>query len=266
MIIAQISDLHVKLPERLAYEVVDTAAYLRRAIARLNALEPLPDLVLATGDLVDGGKPEEYAHLRELTAALEPPLYLVMGNHDDREALRAAFSDHGYLPREGPLRYVLELPLRIVVLDATRPGYDGGEMDAERLAWLELALAGERRPTVVVLHHPPFASGIESMDEDVFFGRAAFEEVVARHSHVERVLCGHLHRTMITRFAGTIASVCTSTAHQLVLAAHPPLLFTLEPPALHLHRWDGQRLITDVVPIDGDRRAYPFRRDGRLIE
>ena len=38
--------------------------------AFLLRLDPRPDIVLATGDLVDGGKPEEYDRLRRLLAPL----------------------------------------------------------------------------------------------------------------------------------------------------------------------------------------------------
>ena len=74
-------------------------AILERAVAHVNALDPRPDVVLATGDLVDGGKPEEYARLRRLLAPLAMPVYLIPGNHDARDALRAVFADHAYLPR-----------------------------------------------------------------------------------------------------------------------------------------------------------------------
>jgi len=40
-------------------------------VAHVNALDPRPDVVLATGDLVEGGKPEEYARLRRLLAPLD---------------------------------------------------------------------------------------------------------------------------------------------------------------------------------------------------
>jgi 3',5'-cyclic AMP phosphodiesterase CpdA len=58
MLIAQISDMHVKADGELLYRRIDTAGYLERAVAHLNALDPRPELVLATGDLVEAGKPE----------------------------------------------------------------------------------------------------------------------------------------------------------------------------------------------------------------
>ena len=64
MLIAQLSDMHVKPPGQLLYDRIDTAGFLERAVAHVMALDPRPDVVLATGDLVDGGKPEEYALLR----------------------------------------------------------------------------------------------------------------------------------------------------------------------------------------------------------
>ena len=99
MLIAQISDLHVKPPGQLLYDRIDTAGFLERAVAHVMPLDPLPDLVIMTGDLVDGGKPEEYALLRRLLAPLPMPVYLIPGNHDARDALRAAFADHAFLPR-----------------------------------------------------------------------------------------------------------------------------------------------------------------------
>ncbi len=68
MLIAQISDLHIKPEGRLAYRRVDTALLLGRAVEHLCRLDPAPDVVLATGDLVDAGLEEEYRRLRGLLA------------------------------------------------------------------------------------------------------------------------------------------------------------------------------------------------------
>ncbi|RBL66247.1 phosphodiesterase, partial [Pseudomonas sp. MWU13-2625] len=98
MLLAQISDLHIKRPGQLAYRRVDTAAALARCIARLNALEPRPDAVLVPGDLTDFGHDEEYGYLPGLLATLEIPSYLMIGNHADCAGLRCAFADHPELP------------------------------------------------------------------------------------------------------------------------------------------------------------------------
>ena len=162
MLIAQITDMHIKPPGELLYKRVDTAGFLERAVAHVTALDPRPDIVLATGDLVDGGKPEEYALLRRLLAPLAMPVYLIPGNHDARDAMREVFADHAYLPRTGFLQYTIEdLPVRLIALDTLVPGKGHGELCAERLDWLEARLGESDRPTILFMHHPPFDCGID---------------------------------------------------------------------------------------------------------
>ena len=71
----------------------DTAPYLARAVASLNALVPRPDVTVVTGDLVDHGEPNEYEQLRHLLAPLSMPVFVIPGNHDAREPLREAFRE-----------------------------------------------------------------------------------------------------------------------------------------------------------------------------
>src|SRR5947209_4836071 len=83
----------------------DTAPYLARAVATLNALVPRPDIAVVIGDLVDHGEPEEYEQLRHLLARLSMPVFVIPGNHDAREPLREAFRSARYLPVVGYLQY-----------------------------------------------------------------------------------------------------------------------------------------------------------------
>src|SRR5438874_2027771 len=100
MLIAQITDTHIKPEGVLAYERVDTAGFLARAVDHILHLDPRPDVVLATGDLVDGGTAEEYQRLRRLLAPLPMPVYVIPGNHDDREVMRRECTDPTCMPRD----------------------------------------------------------------------------------------------------------------------------------------------------------------------
>src|SRR2546428_518520 len=152
MMIAQITDMHIKPDGVLAYGRLDTAPYLRRAVDHLLALKPRPDVVLATGDLVDGGLPEEYRRLHALLAPLSMPVYLIPGNHDNRDALAAALTDHAYLPRGGRfMHYVVQgHPARLIALDTLHPRRVGSLLRAE-------GAAGRRTPVRDGRHgpHPP---------------------------------------------------------------------------------------------------------------
>jgi len=272
MLIAQITDTHIKPPGRLAYRRVDTATYLRRAVAELAALQPRPDAVLVTGDLVDAGLAEEYALLRSILGQLPMPYYLIPGNHDARRPLVDAFSDHRYWPTDGEfLNYVVdEHPVRLVALDTVIPGSGGGEICAARADWLAGRLSEEpERPTIVFMHHPPFATGIVHMDAIGLAGADRVAAVLARHPQVERVLCGHLHRSIQVRLAGTIASTAPSTAHQVALDLRPdaPSAFMMEPPGYQLHWFrEGTGVISHTATMGEFAGPYPFHDNGALID
>lgn len=254
MLIAQISDTHITPEGALAFGHIDTSAFLARAVDHIVHLDPRPDVVLGTGDLVDGGTEAEYARLRHLLSPLPMPVYLIPGNHDDREALRRAFADHAYMPRDGFIQYVVDDgPLRLIAIDTLIPGKPGGRVDADRLGWLDARLAAApTKPTMIFMHHPPFKTAIDYMDGIGLEGADAMADVVRGHPQVERVVCGHLHRSIQSRWAGTLAMTAPGTAHQVCLDVRQDvgLSLTLEPPGYALHLWrDGLGLVSHVANV-----------------
>jgi 3',5'-cyclic AMP phosphodiesterase CpdA len=217
MLIAQISDTHIL--EKSSDQAVGAsrAENLRRCIADINRHGV--DLVIHTGDSVQNGEAEEYAHLREILADLEAPLYLIPGNRDRHGALRDALNHLSYLPRDGDfLHYVVEdHPIRLVALDSVVAEERKGVFCARRLAWLEETLAREPdKPTLLFMHHPPF--DIEPHYVGGYRRPQEAEDlaaVVSRHPQVARLLCGHVHCLHRTAWGGTVATTMPSVAVDL---------------------------------------------------
>jgi Icc protein len=264
VIVAQITDLHVMPPGKLAYGRVDTAAMLCAAIAHLNRLAPQPDLVLITGDLADRGEPDAYRHLRALLGELRARYCVIPGNHDRQAEFRRAFADHDYLPEDEPfIQYAIDdHPVRIVAIDTCIPDATRGRLCAERLDWLDHTLSRQpTKPTLVIMHHAPLRTGLQHYDEVALEDPASLEAVIRRHPQVERILCGHVHRAIQLRFGGTIVSACPSTAHQVALDLRPGVEegFTLEPPGFQIHRWNGSALFTYTLTIGTFAGPFPFK-------
>jgi 3',5'-cyclic AMP phosphodiesterase CpdA len=262
MLLAQISDLHVRPTGCLYKDAVDSNRLCADAVDHLNRLDPRPDLVLITGDLVDEGLDAEYLSLRSLLSGLQLPFLLMPGNHDDRDVLARHFTDHAYLPARGAKHYLIDRQaVRIVALDTTVPGDHHGEVDDAGLAWLEQALEATRgAPTIVMMHHPPIAIGIPYLDKYMCRRPERIAAVIARFNHVERVLCGHVHRPIQQRWAGTLLCCCPSTATQIALQLRPdarPASFS-EPPACLLHWWRDGAMLTHTSYIGRFPGPYPF--------
>jgi 3',5'-cyclic-AMP phosphodiesterase len=273
-LVAQISDLHIKRPGALAYRKVDTAAALTRCIAALNRFTPRPQLVVASGDLVDTPEEAEYAHLRRLLAPLQIPLAVIPGNHDARGLLRAAFPDQPYAQAEGALNLSLAVgPLDLVMIDSSVPGAPHGLLDAATLSWLDATLAADAtRPALVFMHHPPFVTGIAHMDRQNLHNAAELAGVLARHRRARLTAAGHVHRAVTTLFAGIPATICPAPNHTVALdlEARDPPSFMVEPPAFHLHAWFAAngfgKIVTHLVPIGAFDGPHPFfDSDGRLL-
>ena len=268
MLIAQITDTHILEPGELAFGLIDTSARLAACVTRLNALETPPDVVVATGDLVDSGSEREYRQLRRLLSPLRAPVYVIPGNHDSRTNLRQVFGEDGYIPDDSPyLHYTVEdYPVRIVAIDTVIEGEAGGIVDELRLDWLATRLAEDRtRPTIVIMHHPPFATGIAHMDGMNCANADALAHVIEKNPQVERILCGHVHRAIQCRFAGTVAMIGPSTAFQVALDFDPdmPARWTDEPPGFALHYWrKGAVLASHICYVANPGPKRPFHKMG----
>ena len=273
MLIAQVTDPHIKAEGRLAYKKVDTALNLSRCVQHLQNLVTPPDIILITGDLTDFGRPEEYKLLRKLLAPLDNPIYVIPGNHDERENFRKAFSDHDYLPKVGEfLHYVVEdYPLRMIGLDTTIPGQAGGEMCSSRLQWLDQQLANKADvPTLLFMHHPPIKTGIQHMDVQNCANAKALGELIEKHSQVFQILCGHVHRPIHTQWHGVTVTTAPSSSHYVALdlRSDAPADFNLEPPAVQLHQWNDDKSLNSHLSFIGEFDGpYPFfDSEGKLID
>jgi 3',5'-cyclic-AMP phosphodiesterase len=269
----QLSDTHIREPGQLAYRRVDTAGYLKRAVESIQSMDLQPDAVIITGDLTDFGRASEYAHLGSLLEPLSMPVYLMPGNHDDRAALIAEFPTHTYLQSTEPfIQYAVDFgDLVLLALDTCLPGYSEGALCADRLGWLDEQLRQTQgRPVVIAMHHPPFQTYIGHMDAiGLLSGREEFLDTIRRYDHIERIICGHLHRAIERRVANTIAATAPSPAHQVSLSLDPRASpsWRLEPPAFRVHAWQADAgLVTHTAYIGDYDGPFPFHENGELID
>jgi 3',5'-cyclic AMP phosphodiesterase CpdA len=233
-VLLQLSDPHLGA----TWAEGDPAELLAETVDRIRAHGPGPDAVLVSGDLTEHATDEEYERVRELLEPLAAPIHVLPGNHDDRAALRRHFELSG--AGGEPVQEAIDLgPLRLVVLDSTRAGEDGGELDGERLAWLEATLAADAgRPTVLALHHPPLVTGVPAWDELLFppSDRLGLAAVVEAHPQVRRIVAGHLHRAIAGTLGGRSVLVAPSTYVQFEPDfAAATLLLSSERPGYAVH-------------------------------
>jgi 3',5'-cyclic AMP phosphodiesterase CpdA len=251
-LIAQITDVHLGFDQGNPDEY--NRQRLDRTLHALTEMQPRPDMLLITGDLAEeGDDSDSYARLKEAISPLPFPVHMAMGNHDSRAPFLEAFPETPHA--DGFIQYAIDgAPLRILVLDTLEEGRHGGGFCETRAAWLCARLEeAPERPTLIVLHHPPIETGLSWMTEDPDAPWVRrLRGVVEAHSNIVAMIGGHLHRPVITGWAGTTLVVCPSTAPLVALD-----LDTIDPerpdgramivadaPCYALHLWNGRQLVT----------------------
>lgn len=257
MLIAQITDIH------LGFDPDNPAEFNRKrldqVIRAICDMDRKPDLLFATGDLVDRGDVDSYLRLRRALAIVPCPIWLCVGNHDVRANFLEVFPN---MPvADGFVQYVVDQgPLRFLVLDTLEEGRHGGAFCSTRAAWLRARLAEEpAKPTVIVLHHPPIDTGIEWMTTDPTEPWVTeLNGALAGYDQIVGMICGHIHRPIVTSWAGRQLAICPSTAPQVALTLSPiglgqpddrPMIIA-DPPAYALHYWNGQALVSHFDAAD----------------
>jgi 3',5'-cyclic AMP phosphodiesterase CpdA len=257
MIIAQMTDIHIGFEPDAKPEELNRTRF-RATLDRLLKQPNVPDMLICTGDITDRGDAESFARTADLLKDLPFPVRMMVGNHDSRTGLLAAFPD---TPTSGGFVHTAfeQDGLLVVLLDTLEEGRHGGAFCTARRDWLRATLEANRTtPTLVFMHHPPVVSGIGWMDpapDEEWIGnlKAAF----AGMDQVQAIHCGHLHRPLVTSFCGIPLAVTPAVAPLVSLDLRPisgdvpdsRALITTEPPTFALHHWDGTRVVTHYEQV-----------------
>jgi Icc protein len=173
-------------------------------------------------------------------------------------------------------RFIPRPDVVVITGDLTESGLDAEYANVARMLrkWLSMPVFvipgnhDQRASFREGLRHLPGVTtdicGIAHMDRINLRTTSEFAAVIAGHKQVERIICGHHHRPVVTRVAHAIASIAPSVAHQVELSLdpHDPGAFIFEPPAFQLHRWtpaDG--IVSHTVYVEDFPGPYPFASD-----
>ncbi len=251
MIIAQISDTHIALDTPDAGQrVLD----FERTIADINALDPAPDVIVHTGDIVHNGRQDEYARAMTIIAKARAPVYVLAGNRDDRANLRAAFLPFGYLATDSDfIDYAIEdYPVRLIAVDTLSSNSNKGDFCSERAKRLiGLIDAETAKPIAAFAHHPPFEVpvGPDPLNFETPEMMARLRQTVQHSGRVIAVFSGHVHRGTAGHVGHIPATVMPSIATTLRKGEYPARMKTR--PVYHIHRFDP---------------AWGFATETRIVE
>ncbi len=224
MLIAQISDSHIALPQP---DGSDRAGDLQNCVAYVNALSPQPDLVVHTGDIVHFGTHEEYERAAGILNGLSAPLLVIPGNRDKRGPFRQVFADllpdtcHDDTCHDDFVQYSIGYgAFSAIVLDTVSLTSSKGTMCRERLSHAaEMFRRSAGNPVILFMHHPPFTVTQAALPYQFQFEDQAvldeLSDLLRRHGGVQRIFCGHSHRTAFGHFAGVPACTIPSIAADL---------------------------------------------------
>ena len=208
---ALLADTHIPTDPTTEVRKVNMVDNLRRVIAQVSRLDPLPANALIDGDCAYlKGLPQDYTRLGKLVEPLRQagvPLHLTLGNHDDREQFFAVYVNAE--PTNPPVSSkhvsVLETPrANFFLLDSLeKTNQTPGLLGAAQRAWLAQALDLRRdKPAVVVGHHNP---QLQPTEQGKWFGikdSAEFFAVLTARAHVKAYVFGHSHHWEIAEHEG----------------------------------------------------------------
>ncbi len=237
MKIIHLTDTHLVRPGETLF-TIDPLQRLHDAVDHINRHQSDAEAVMVTGDLTNWADPEAFQSFVDETGRLSMPVYPVIGNHDSRDGMHAAWPD---LPRDdsGCFQYRLDVPAgRFLVIDTIQPGTHAGAYDEARQGWLdrELKDAGDRN-VYVFGHHPPFPIRIPMMDAIQIAEASAMVDILTRYGNVRHYFFGHVHRPVSGSFHGIPFSTLYGTNHQVDLDFVNPKFdadTVLEPPAYNV--------------------------------
>ncbi len=188
IVLAHLTDMHLFARSGDTLLGVDTEASFQGVLQHLIDAGDTPDLVLATGDLSQDGRPESYTRFLDMVTPLGAPVHVLPGNHDVRASFHAMLAAHA-------VPVIDQGPWRIILLDSTLPDDESGWLAPDQLELLRTAgQVEDGRHVLVAMHHNPVPMHSAWLDPMRIGNADALFTVLDTLPRVRALLWGHVHQ------------------------------------------------------------------------
>ncbi|MEM7561632.1 MAG: metallophosphoesterase [Pseudomonadota bacterium] len=186
--IVQITDIHLtEIPDTALYGV-DTTLSLANILSAVKKLPKQPELIVATGDLVENGSKASYTRLRNILEGYGFPVYTLPGNHDDLTNMKQVFNGDNI----SCVDFVAIGHWRCLFVNSQVWQQSHGYISDEEMSKLQHLLSEYKdHPVLVALHHTPskvcpsFGCQLENAE--------TLTQLLNQHPNVKAVIAGHTH-------------------------------------------------------------------------
>ena len=218
-IIGQISDTHFVNKNQKLFDKFDTYKRFLDTIETCNQLIKTPDFYIISGDLIHDNE-IFYKDFFELCNKLKKPIYPMMGNHDNRKAIRN-YVKNELIDENGYLNYTISAyPIEIICLDTAIDESIEGTISESSMNWLESKLLTNTTKSIIIfMHHPPIEIGSVLFDHIKCNNGNEFINLISKYKNVKEVIFGHVHCFFSKTINGIEFSSCPSASIQYPIDA-----------------------------------------------
>jgi len=259
-----LTDLHISHPDAKDPKDRGTSrGALARVVGIINAMDPQPDFVVASGDLTNMGDAASYGLVRDLLAPLMPPIVLAMGNHDLRDGFRAVFGGDG---GDAPFFHdAVHGELHVITLDTKVPERVAGAICDQQFAFLSDALRRHAAlPKLIVMHHPPRVDDTSLPWGTIDLATTERLAEILKGSEIAGILSGHIHINQINQWHGIPICINSGLDYTVDLLERQDLrLLEGTTMAICKHRASG--LTVNFVPLSPDQKDLGTIDRARLL-
>jgi Icc protein len=188
--VLQLTDIHLCEDPNQVLLGVNPEKSFDRVLMHLRT-QPLPDLLLLTGDLTNEGSRVAYQRLQQKVSALHIATYYLPGNHDRIDTMTEVL----HRDEVAINRSVIVKGWHIILLNSAVPGQVEGKLGSSTLHWLQQTLQEHaHHPTLIALHHPVLPLGCTWLDRLGLQDSEAFWQICGDCPQVKGVIAGHAHQ------------------------------------------------------------------------
>ena len=146
------SDIHITEPG-VDIAGLNPAVRFKRCLEHAAMHHADANHLFLMGDLTDRGQYSEYKILENILDDQPFPVTLMLGNHDQRSAFSAVFSNLQSGFQQGIKNFQDTKVFYLDTLNENAQNIHGGLLCTERLQWLDVNLCSGTSPIIILSHH-----------------------------------------------------------------------------------------------------------------